>query len=126
MNGDRFIFTPEQILAMQLTKLKDLTESELKSKVVDVVLNVPTYYTDAERRSVLDASRIAGLNCVKLVNDLTAGKYFLNFICLKLGLPMVFTSLIYHNPTSRQSTLHLLLLGTQAPKFQFVLSIVER
>ncbi|KAF6780507.1 hypothetical protein AHF37_00017 [Paragonimus kellicotti] len=71
-NGATHVFTPEQVLAMHLTKLRDITETALSNKVVDVVINVPTYYTDAERRALLDASRIAGLNCVKLVNDLTA------------------------------------------------------
>ncbi|TPP57719.1 Heat shock 70 kDa protein 4 [Fasciola gigantica] len=71
-NDGVYAFTPEQVVAMQLTKLKGLTESVLASKVVDVVINVPTYLTDCERRAMLDASRIAGLNCVKLVNDTTA------------------------------------------------------
>nr|CAH8848005.1 unnamed protein product [Trichobilharzia regenti] len=72
LNGVSTSFIPEQVLAIQLNKLKEITECAIGSKVVDVVINVPTYYTDAERRSVLDASKIAGLNCVKLVNDLTA------------------------------------------------------
>ncbi|CAL8093237.1 unnamed protein product [Calicophoron daubneyi] len=71
-HGGAYDFTPEQVLAMQLSKLKTITESALSSKVVDIVINVPTYYTDAERRAVLDATRISGLNCVKLVNDTTA------------------------------------------------------
>ncbi|VDP67499.1 unnamed protein product [Echinostoma caproni] len=70
--GGVYTFTPEQIMAMQLTKLKTITEAALSSKVVDVVINVPTYLTDSGRRAMLDASRIAGLNCVKLVNDTTA------------------------------------------------------
>lgn len=73
-NDGVYAFTPEQIVSMQLTKLKTITESVLASKVVDVVINVPTYLTDCERRAMLDASRIAGLNCVKLVNDTTASE----------------------------------------------------
>ncbi|CAH8512849.1 unnamed protein product [Heterobilharzia americana] len=73
LNGVNTSLIPEQILAIQMNKLKEVAENAIGSKVVDVVVNVPTYYTDAERRSVLDASKIAGLNCVKLVNDLTAG-----------------------------------------------------
>ncbi|VDP32324.1 unnamed protein product [Schistosoma mattheei] len=64
--------TLSQILAIQMNKLKEIAETTIGSKVVDVVVNVPTYYTDAERRSVLDATKVAGLNCVKLVNDITA------------------------------------------------------
>lgn len=83
-NGDKFMVTPEQLLAMQMTKLKEITECTTGSKVVDVVINVPTYYTDCERRAVLDATRIAGLNCVKLVNDLTAIGTAYGFYCSDL------------------------------------------
>ncbi len=65
---------------MQLTRLAESAEKTLQSKVVDVVLNVPTFFADRERRAVLDAARIAGLNCVRLMNDTTASKlkqYFL-------------------------------------------------
>lgn len=37
-------------------------------------LQVPSFFTDAERRSVLDAAQIVGLNCLRLMNDMTAGK----------------------------------------------------
>ncbi|RTG80524.1 heat shock protein 110kDa [Schistosoma bovis] len=72
LKGQKTPFAPEQILAIQMNKLKEIAETTIGSKVVDVVVNVPTYYTDAERRSVLDATKVAGLNCVKLVNDITA------------------------------------------------------
>lgn len=65
-------------MAIQMNKLKEIAETTIGSKVVDVVVNVPTYYTDAERRSVLDATKVAGLNCVKLVNDITASKFCLD------------------------------------------------
>ncbi|KAL3318858.1 Heat shock 70 kDa protein 4L, partial [Cichlidogyrus casuarinus] len=66
------IFSPEQIMAAQMTKLKEITELHLQSPCVDVVLNVPAYYTDSERRAMLDASSIASLKCVRLLNDTTA------------------------------------------------------
>ncbi|KAK4472025.1 hypothetical protein MN116_005400 [Schistosoma mekongi] len=72
LNGEKTPFVPEQILAIQMNKLKEVAEATIGSKVVDVVVNVPTYYTDAERRAVLDATKVAGLNCVKIVNDITA------------------------------------------------------
>merc|ERR1719316_1390623 len=43
-----------------------------KSPVTDVVISVPPYFTDAERHAVLDAANIAGLNCLRLMNDVTA------------------------------------------------------
>uniref|UniRef100_A0AAQ4QLX1 Heat shock protein 4 like n=1 Tax=Gasterosteus aculeatus aculeatus TaxID=481459 RepID=A0AAQ4QLX1_GASAC len=66
------VFTVEQITGMLLTKLKETSESALKKPVVDCVISVPSFFTDAERRSVFDASQIAGLNCLRLINDTTA------------------------------------------------------
>uniref|UniRef100_A0A8C8E3B4 Heat shock protein 4b n=1 Tax=Oryzias sinensis TaxID=183150 RepID=A0A8C8E3B4_9TELE len=66
------LFSIEQITAMLLTKLKETAESALKKPVFDCVVSVPCYYTDAERRSVVDAAQIAGLNCLRLMNETTA------------------------------------------------------
>uniref|UniRef100_A0A8C7DBY5 Heat shock protein family A (Hsp70) member 4 like n=1 Tax=Oncorhynchus kisutch TaxID=8019 RepID=A0A8C7DBY5_ONCKI len=66
------VFTIEQVTAMLLTKLKETSESALKKPVVDCVISVPSFFTDAERRSVMDATQIAGLNCLRLINDTTA------------------------------------------------------
>uniref|UniRef100_A0A8C9SCK5 Heat shock protein family A (Hsp70) member 4 n=1 Tax=Scleropages formosus TaxID=113540 RepID=A0A8C9SCK5_SCLFO len=66
------VFSIEQITAMLLTKLKETAESALKKNVVDCVISVPCFYTDAERRSVVDAAQITGLNCLRLMNETTA------------------------------------------------------
>ncbi|XP_030642084.1 heat shock 70 kDa protein 4L [Chanos chanos] len=66
------VFTIEQVTAMLLTKLKETSENALKKPVVDCVISVPSFFTDAERRSVMDATQIAGLNCLRLINDTTA------------------------------------------------------
>ncbi|KAJ0061998.1 hypothetical protein NL108_014780, partial [Boleophthalmus pectinirostris] len=66
------VFSIEQVTGMLLTKLKETAESALKKPVVDCVISVPSYYTDAERRSVMDAAQIAGLNCLRLMNETTA------------------------------------------------------
>ncbi|XP_028251401.1 heat shock 70 kDa protein 4L [Parambassis ranga] len=66
------VFTVEQITGMLLTKLKETSEGALKKPVVDCVISVPSFFTDAERRSVFDATQIAGLNCLRLINDTTA------------------------------------------------------
>ncbi|CAM9127597.1 unnamed protein product, partial [Lampetra fluviatilis] len=65
------VFSVEQMSGMLLSKLKEVAESALKKPVTDCVISVPTFFTDAERRSVLDASQIAGLNCLRLMNDST-------------------------------------------------------
>jgi len=66
------VFSIEQVTAMLLTKLKETAESALKKPVADCVISIPSHYTDAERRSVLDAAQIAGLNCLRLMNETTA------------------------------------------------------
>ncbi|NXQ60427.1 HS105 protein, partial [Anthoscopus minutus] len=70
---EEHIFSVEQISAMLLTKLKETAESNLKKPVTDCVISVPSFFTDAERRSLLDAAQIVGLNCLRLMNDMTAG-----------------------------------------------------
>lgn len=57
---------------MYLVKLKETTEHELNSPVSDCVLSIPPYYTDAQRRAMLDAAEIAGLNPLRLMPDVTA------------------------------------------------------
>ncbi|VCW76221.1 unnamed protein product, partial [Gulo gulo] len=70
---EEHLFSVEQITAMLLTKLKETAENNLKKPVTDCVISVPSFFTDAERRSVLDAAQIVGLNCLRLMNDMTAG-----------------------------------------------------
>ncbi|RZF35699.1 hypothetical protein LSTR_LSTR009567 [Laodelphax striatellus] len=70
--GETHVFSPEQITAMFFTKLKDTSEIALKTKVNDCVISVPSFFTDAERRALLDAAAIAGLNVLRLMNETTA------------------------------------------------------
>lgn len=65
-------FNVDQIMAMFLTKLKTIGESNTNGKVTDCVIGVPSFMTDGERRALLDAASIAGLNCLKLMNETTA------------------------------------------------------
>jgi heat shock protein 4 len=57
---------------MYLTKIKQIAQAELKLPVQDIVLSVPAWYTDAQRRAIMDAADIAGLKCLRLINDTTA------------------------------------------------------
>ncbi|CAM5073364.1 unnamed protein product [Natator depressus] len=83
--GEEHFFSVEQITAMLLTKLKETAETNLKKPVTDCVISVPSFFTDAERRSVLDAAQIVGLNCLRLMNDMTA--VALNYGIYKQDLP---------------------------------------
>ncbi|GCB67523.1 heat shock 70 kDa protein 4-like [Scyliorhinus torazame] len=65
-------FSVEQVTGMLMTKLKETAETALKKPVLDCVISVPCFYTDAERRSVIDAAQIAGLNCLRLINETTS------------------------------------------------------
>ncbi|KAG3293222.1 hypothetical protein H1C71_014733 [Ictidomys tridecemlineatus] len=82
---EEHLFSVEQITAMLLTKLKETAENNLKKPVTDCVISVPSFFTDAERRSVLDAAQIVGLNCLRLMNDMTA--VALNYGIYKQDLP---------------------------------------
>uniref|UniRef100_UPI00358EF122 heat shock 70 kDa protein 4-like n=1 Tax=Myxine glutinosa TaxID=7769 RepID=UPI00358EF122 len=66
------VFSVEQMTGALLTKLKETAEIALKRPVHDCVISVPGFFTDMQRRSVLDAAQIAGLNCLRLMNDITA------------------------------------------------------
>jgi heat shock protein 4 len=70
--NERKRFTPEQIAGIMFTKLRQITDTELKTKAVDCVIGVPCFFTDAERRAMLDAAQIAGWNCLRLLNETTA------------------------------------------------------
>ncbi|KAF1938692.1 heat shock protein 70 [Clathrospora elynae] len=83
--GKKEQFTATQIAAMFLTRMKATASAELKLPVADVVLSCPVWYTDAQRRALLDASDIAGLKCLRLMNDNTA--VALGWGITKLDLP---------------------------------------
>jgi heat shock protein len=69
---EEHVFSPEQITAMLFTKLKESSSNALQAQVNDCVITVPAYYTNAERKALLDAASIAGLNVLRLINETTS------------------------------------------------------
>ena len=77
-NGDAWVdardrkYSPPEVSAVILQKLKEAAESHLGEKVTDAVITVPAYFNDAQRQATKDAGKIAGLNVLRIINEPTA------------------------------------------------------
>jgi molecular chaperone DnaK len=77
-NGDAWVevkgkkYSPSQISAFILTKMKETAEAYLGSKVSEAVITVPAYFNDAQRQATKDAGRVAGLEVLRIINEPTA------------------------------------------------------
>ncbi|CAO3627817.1 unnamed protein product [Mucor hiemalis] len=83
--GEEQVFSNVQLIAMYLNKIKDITAAEIKGPVSDCVITVPGWFTEVQRRAVLTATEMVGLNCLRMVNDLTAAA--LGYGITKTDLP---------------------------------------
>ncbi len=77
-NGDAHVmirgkeYSPAEVSAMILTKMKQTAEDYLGEKVTEAVVTVPAYFNDSQRQATKDAGRIAGLNVLRIINEPTA------------------------------------------------------
>lgn len=83
--GEKRKFSATELIAMFMSKIKQTTQAEVKVAVQELVLSVPAWFTDKQRRSILDAAEIAGLRPLRLINDTTAAA--LGWGITKLDLP---------------------------------------
>ncbi|KAF2861671.1 heat shock protein 70 [Piedraia hortae CBS 480.64] len=83
--GQKQRFSAAQLCAMFLTRVKQTAAAELKLPVSDMVIAVPAWYADAQRRIILDAASIAGIKVLRLINETTATA--LGYGITKLDLP---------------------------------------
>lgn len=71
-DGSTVPYRPEQISALILTEMKDIAEAYLQKRVSDAVITVPAYFSDSQRTATLRAAKLAGLNCLRIINEPTA------------------------------------------------------
>ncbi|XP_023755888.2 heat shock 70 kDa protein 15-like [Lactuca sativa] len=70
--GETKSFTPTQVMGMVFSNMKTIAEKNLNAAVVDCCIGVPIYFTDLQRRAVMDAATIAGLHPLRLMHETTA------------------------------------------------------
>ncbi|TVY59508.1 Ribosome-associated molecular chaperone SSB1 [Lachnellula cervina] len=70
--GEAKIFSPQEVSAMVLSKMKEVAEVKLGKKVAKAVITVPAYFNDNQRQATKDAGAIAGLNVLRIINEPTA------------------------------------------------------
>ena len=71
-DGEDKVFSPEEVSSMVLSKMKDIAEAFVGAEVKNAVVTVPAYFNDSQRQATKDSASIAGLDCLRIINEPTA------------------------------------------------------
>ena len=127
--GKERLFTPTQLVAMLLTNLKKIAALDHGSEVLDCVIGVPIHFNEKQRNCISNAAEIAGLKCLRLINENTATALGYGLFALSVHphlcapswatprVGVLRTPLHVPSPTSKQAL--LLLLCTSARRYKF-------
>jgi len=89
------VFTPEFISAQILIKLKQMAQDYLNRKITKAVITIPARFTDSQRQATLDASKIAGLECVRMIHEPTAAAMAYGLTNRKLKPDEILNIIVY-------------------------------
>lgn len=92
---DYKIFTPEFISAQVLIKLKQMSQDYLNKKITKAVITIPARFTDSQRQATMDASKIAGLECVRMIHEPTAAAMAYGLTNRKLNTDELLNVIVY-------------------------------
>jgi len=79
LRNRKHTFTTQQLAAMLISHLREACEKYTRTRASNIVLSVPGYYSDSQRRALFDACKIANITCLQLINDLSACALFYGF-----------------------------------------------
>ena len=72
VKGETKVYSPEEVSAMILTRMKETAERAMGKKIENAIVTCPAYFNDAQRQATKDAGTIAGLNVLRIINEPTA------------------------------------------------------